>query len=92
MQLALLLSSLLVLAYGEILQCPLSKSSVERSLMDARIPGIAVVVVNTSGVVYEQGFGSTSPPIFRDLRPVDPVKSVFVLGSISKTFIAVAAM
>jgi CubicO group peptidase (beta-lactamase class C family) len=89
-----LLSCLLVFAHAnqKIAQCPPSKSSVERSLLDARIPGMAAVVVDANGVVYEQGYGFTSPPIFVDLHPVDPVQSVFVLASISKTFIAVAAM
>lgn len=94
MQILWLFSFLLVFAHAsqKVAQCPPSKSVVERSLLDARIPGMAAVVVNTNGVVYEQGFGSTSPPIFADLHPVDPVQSVFVLASISKTFIAVAVM
>ena len=74
------------------LECPPSKLSIERALLDDNIPGVAVVVVNTTHILYEQGFGFNLPPFAADRRPVSARKSIFAIGSIAKTFIAVAAM
>lgn len=68
--------------------CP-TRSSIEKSLLDAHIPGAAIVVVNTTDVLYEQAFGHQS---FLPTRLMDINESIFVLASISKTFIAIATM
>ena len=54
--------------------------------------GAAIVVVDRAGVVYEQGFGFDTPLFPSQRRLIDTSHSVFLLASISKTFISVAAM
>jgi len=76
----------------DVFQCLPSRTSIENSLQDANIPGLAAIVVNSTNILYEQAFGYNSPPIFNELQPIDPKKTIFVLASISKTFIAVAVM
>jgi CubicO group peptidase (beta-lactamase class C family) len=90
----LLLLTLISLVKGDndFLQCLPSTSSIELSLQDAYIPGLAVIVVNSTNILYEQGFGYNLPPITNERQPIDPLQSIFVLASISKTFIVVAAM
>ena len=83
---------LLVQVQTGLLECPPSKTAIERALQKANIPGIAVVVVNATNILYEQGFGFTLPSVAAEKRSVDPRNSIFMLASISKTFIAVAAM
>ena len=83
---------LLAQVQTSLVKCPSSKQSVELALQKAKIPGVAVMVLNATNILYEQGFGLTLPPINAEKRPVDPRESIFALGSISKTFIAVAAM
>ncbi|CAF3773524.1 unnamed protein product [Rotaria sp. Silwood1] len=89
---ALVFLFVLVHVRTNILECSPSKTEVERSLIDAYIAGVAAVVVNATYILYEQGFGSMKPPIFCENLPVDPIKSIFLLVSISKTFIPVSAM
>ncbi|CAF1655162.1 unnamed protein product, partial [Adineta ricciae] len=74
------------------LECPPRTTSIQRLLDEAFIPGAALMVVNSTDVIYEQGIGYHTPPIFTNRRPVDPSTSIFLLASISKTFVGVAAM
>ncbi|CAF3146470.1 unnamed protein product [Rotaria sp. Silwood2] len=73
-------------------QCPPTTASIERILQDAHILGIVATVVSSAGIIHEQGIGYHSPPISEQRQPMDSSKSIFVLASISKTFIVVAAM
>jgi CubicO group peptidase (beta-lactamase class C family) len=68
--------------------CP-SRSSIEQSLLDAHIPGAAVVVVNATNILYQEAFGHQS---LSPVKMMDVDKSIFALASISETFIAVAVM
>ena len=54
--------------------------------------GAAIVVVNANGTVYEQAFGYDIPVNSSQRKPISASNSVFLLASISKTFIPVAAM
>ncbi|UJR17838.1 hypothetical protein I4U23_004737 [Adineta vaga] len=76
--------------YG--MECPPTRASIQHLLDEAYIPGAAVIVVNSTDIVYEQGIGYQSPLISKDRRSIDPSTSIFVLASISKTFVGVAAM
>ncbi|CAF3580100.1 unnamed protein product [Rotaria sordida] len=67
--------------------CP-NRQAIEQSLNKVHIPGVAIVVVNATSILYEDGFG------YHSLLPtkiMDVNQSIFALASISKTFIAVAA-
>ncbi|CAF2861780.1 unnamed protein product [Rotaria sp. Silwood2] len=68
--------------------CP-NRQLIEESLKQVHIPGAVIVVVNATHILYEQVFGyqSLSPE-----QPMDVERSIFPLGSISKTFIAIAVM
>ncbi|CAF1433377.1 unnamed protein product, partial [Rotaria sp. Silwood1] len=72
--------------------CPLSISTIEGLLHDAYIPGLVAIVVNSTGILYEQAIGYHSPIISNECKPMNSSNSIFVLASISKTFIAVAVM
>ncbi len=91
-----LLFSLLLLHQSQgnedVFQCPLSKISMEKYLEAENIPGLAAIVVNSTDILYEQAFGYNSPPISTKRQPIDSKQTIFVLASISKTFIAVAVM
>jgi len=69
-------------------ECP-SRSSIEKSLLDAHIPGAVMIVVNTTDILYQEAFGYQS---FFPKQIMNVDKSIFVLASISKTFIAIAIM
>ncbi|UJR10029.1 hypothetical protein I4U23_014252 [Adineta vaga] len=73
-------------------ECPATISSIQNLLDGAYIPGAAIIVVNRNEIIYEQAFGYHSPPISNSRRLIDTSSSIFVLASISKTFICVAAM
>lgn len=77
---------------NDLSKCPPSKTSIENSLQEANIPGLVAMVVNSTDNLYEQAFGYNSPPISNERRPIDSTKTIFALASISKTFIALAAM
>ena len=66
-----------------------SRASIEQSLLDAHIPGAVLVVVNTTHILYQEAFGHKS---LSPMQMMDADKSIFVLASISKTFIAAAVM
>jgi len=53
----------------------------------AHVPGAALAVVEDGRTAYQKGYGSRGP----DGRPVTP-QTPFVLGSLSKSFTAVAVM
>ena len=74
------------------LECLPSISTIEQSLQDAYIPGLVAIVVNSTDILYEQAIGYHSPIISNERQPMDPSQSIFVLASISKTFIAIAVM
>lgn len=80
-----LLASLLTFAGAD---CP-NRQRIEESLREVHIPGAAIVAVNAHGIVYEHAFGYQS---LLPSKPMDVDQSIFVLASISKTFIAVAVM
>ncbi|CAF1213250.1 unnamed protein product [Adineta steineri] len=85
----LLLSVVVVLVrYDSANTCP-SRSFIKQSLINAHIPGAAIIVVNTTDILYQEAFGYQS--LF-PMKMMDVNKSIFVLASISKTFIAVAVM
>ncbi|CAF4594395.1 unnamed protein product [Rotaria sp. Silwood1] len=71
-------------------QCPPSRILIENQLKNVHIPGLAAIVVNSSNILYEEGFGYHSP--ISNQYPINPSKSIFVLASLSKTFIALATM
>ncbi|CAM4819712.1 unnamed protein product [Rotaria magnacalcarata] len=73
-------------------QCPPTASSIQPLLDKAFMYGAAIVVVNASDIVYQQTFGYDSPLNSNQRQPINDSNSVFLLASISKTFIAVAAM
>ncbi|CAF1482216.1 unnamed protein product [Adineta ricciae] len=78
------------IVYAGTEQCPPSKSSIENELHRVHIPGLAAIVVNATNVLYSEGFGYHSP--LSTQHPIDPSRSIFVIASISKTFVALAAM
>jgi CubicO group peptidase (beta-lactamase class C family) len=58
-----------------------------REMRDIRAPGGALVIVSGGRVVHARGFGAAAP----DGRPVTP-STPFILGSLSKSFTALAVM
>ncbi|CAF1369539.1 unnamed protein product, partial [Adineta ricciae] len=76
------------IAIGNGSTCP-NQEWIEQSLKKIHVPGAAIIVVNATHVLYEQavGYKSLSPK-----EPIDIDKSIFSLGSISKTFIGIAVM
>jgi CubicO group peptidase (beta-lactamase class C family) len=66
-----------------------SRSSIEQSLLDVHIPGAVIMIVNATDILYQEAFGHQS---LSPVKMMDVDKSIFVLASISKTFIAVAVM
>ena len=70
---------------------PVNESSIDAyirsSMQAARIPGLALGVVQGDRVVYLQGYGVAGP----DGRPVT-AQTPFILGSTSKSFTALAVM
>ena len=78
-----------ILFYGiETKECP-SRISIEKSLLNAHVPGAAIIIVNTTDILYQEAFGHQS---FLPTQLMDVDQSIFVLASISKTFIATAVM
>jgi CubicO group peptidase (beta-lactamase class C family) len=75
-----------------ISECSPSITTIERSLHAAHIPGLVAIVVNSTDILYDQAIGYHSPIISNERQGMDSSKSIFVLASISKTFIAVAVM
>lgn len=53
----------------------------------SRIPGLSVAIVKGDQIVYQKGYGQADP----SGRPVTP-QTPFIIGSISKTFTALAMM
>jgi CubicO group peptidase (beta-lactamase class C family) len=60
---------------------------VEEEMEADRVPGLALAIVRGNEVVHVRGFGTSGP----DERPVTP-RTSFVLGSMSKSFTALAIM
>ena len=69
-------------------ECP-SRAFIEQSLKDVHVPGAVIIVVNTTNIVYQQAFGYQS---LTPARMMDVDTSIFLLASLSKTFIGVAVM
>jgi CubicO group peptidase (beta-lactamase class C family) len=63
-------------------------SELEQAFLKDSLPGLAVILVNTNGIVYKKSFG------FADAENKKPytINSIQNIGSVSKTFIAVALM
>jgi CubicO group peptidase (beta-lactamase class C family) len=76
----------------DVFQCLPLKVSIKNSLEDGNIPGLVAIVINSTNILYEEAFGYNSPPISNERQPIDSRKTIFVLASISKTFIALAVM
>lgn len=76
------------IASSDVSKCP-SRQWIEESIEKLHVPGAVIVVVNATDVLYEQavGYKSLSPK-----ESIDIDKSIFSLGSISKTFIGIAVM
>lgn len=72
--------------------CPPKNSFIEQILSNLHIPGLAIAVVNRTHILYKQGFGYTTPSDVSQAQPIDPDRSIFLLASISKTFVGVATM
>ena len=53
----------------------------------AHIPGLSIAIVKGDQIVYRKGYGQADP----SGRPVTP-HTPFIIGSISKTFTALAVM
>ena len=70
----------------------LTTFELENILNDANIPGLVAIVVNRTDILYEQAVGYHFPGISKERQPMDSSKSIFVLASISKTFIVIAVM
>ncbi|MBO9709054.1 MAG: beta-lactamase family protein [Caulobacter sp.] len=62
---------------------------VRRSMSADHIAGVTVSVVQNGQVILKKGYGVAS---LNDRRPVDPDKTLFRVGSISKTFTWIALM
>ena len=73
-------------------QCPPPAATIQPLLDKAFMYGAAIVAVNASGIIYQRSFGYDSPLNSSQRQPIDASNSVFLLASVSKTFIAVAAM
>ncbi|CAF2853194.1 unnamed protein product [Rotaria sp. Silwood2] len=87
--LVLLLSTIFTLLLSTSAKECLSRSSTEQSLLDAHVPGAAIMVVNHTDILYQEAFGHRS---LSPVRMMDVDTSIFVLASISKPFVAVAVM
>lgn len=61
---------------------------IEARLVETRIPGAAIVLVEDGGVVHARGFG------LADIETETPVSSntIFAIGSVSKSFVANALL
>ncbi|MDB5458020.1 MAG: beta-lactamase, partial [Caulobacter sp.] len=62
---------------------------VRRAMADDHVAGAAVAVVQNGQVVLKKGYGAAS---LSEGRPVDPDRTLFRIGSISKTFTWIALM
>ena len=60
---------------------------IERELKEANIPGASLVIVEGNQIVHERGFGIAGP----EGQPVT-AETNFFLGSVSKSFTALAIM
>jgi CubicO group peptidase (beta-lactamase class C family) len=83
-------ASVILFAYvaHQTRSCP-TISHIEKLLVQAHIPGAAIIVLNANKTLYEYAYG------YDELLPersMDVDRSIFALASISKTFIAVAVM
>jgi len=86
--LSLLWTVVVVLQFASTRECP-SRAIIEQSLLDAHIPGAVIVVVNATDILYQEAYGHHS---LHPVKMMDVDKSIFVLASISKTFIVTAVM
>jgi len=59
----------------------------ETEMQAGRIPGVALAIVQGDRILYQRGYGSAGP----DGRAVTP-QTPFILGSVSKSFTAMAVM
>jgi len=82
-----------IISIATQLTCPPRKEDIQNRLDQVLIPGAAIIAVNQKEMIYQQGFGYHSPlTTEQSRRSIDPTKSIFMIASISKTFVVVAAM
>jgi CubicO group peptidase (beta-lactamase class C family) len=76
-----------VASFGQLKPDTLTRQLHEVFLKDS-LPGLSVVLVNTKGIIYQKSFG------YADIKNAVPFNSGTIqnIGSVSKTFIAVALM
>ena len=74
-----------VLIDQDILNC--IEDHVTAVRRDLRLPGLALAIVQNDQVIYQHGFGKANPLG----RPVTP-QTPFILGSLSKSFTALAIL
>jgi CubicO group peptidase (beta-lactamase class C family) len=60
---------------------------IQSEMQKARIPGLALAIVQGDKLVHSRGFGIASP----DTQPVTP-QTPFIIGSVSKSFTALAIL
>jgi CubicO group peptidase (beta-lactamase class C family) len=81
-----------VKAEGNQYQCASTVSMIKPLMDRAYMGGAALIVVNASDIIYDQSIGFHSPLISNERQQIDTSSSIFLLASISKTFVSVAAM
>jgi CubicO group peptidase (beta-lactamase class C family) len=64
------------------------RQKIPQIMADSRIPGLSVALVDTNGVLWQQGFGQTDWPNGKAVTP----DTAFSIQSMSKTFTALAVM
>ena len=69
-------------------RCP-DRTFIEQNLLDVHVPGAVMIVVNRTDILYQEAFGHQS---FLPTQLMNVDTSIFVLASISKTFIGIAVM
>jgi len=70
-------------AMGQLFDTQNYETFIEETMNASNIPGLAVIIFEDDGVVYERAFGIAGP----DKRPVT-LDTPFQLGSVSKSFAA----
>ena len=68
------------------------ESQISDAMVQMEIPGLAIALIKEGQIVYERGFGTKD--LFKNYPVKQPVKpeTIFEIGSISKSFTALAIM
>jgi CubicO group peptidase (beta-lactamase class C family) len=64
------------------------EQQIRKILTDKKVPGTGVVIADRNGIVWLAGFGKSDIAANKDVTP----DTLFRIGSISKTFVALAAL